>query len=382
MSLHASQIPPGFTRIASHEDSEEFFLNVGPQHPSTHGVLRLVLRLDGETVREVVPHMGYIHRGIEKMGEKQSFIQYIHLTDRMDYICSHMNNLGVCLAIEKAMDIGVPERGEYIRVIVNELQRIQSHLLFWSAFGGDLGALSAFLYGFKVREVITDIFDEMCGARLTMNFFRPGGSAHDVSASVFARIADFLPELDRAMAEFDRLVSGNAIILRRSKGIGVLSPANALAYGCTGPVLRGSGIAYDVRRARPYSIYDRFDFAVPTATEGDCYARYAVRMEEMRQSSRIIKQALKELPDGPHRSKEKPLYKLPAGTYYSEVETAKGVFGTFITSDGTPKPYRIHNRTPNFCNLSVFNELCVGHKIADVIAILATLDVVIPDIDR
>lgn len=382
MTLRNLDIPPGFTRIASHDDTEEFFLNVGPQHPSTHGVLRLVLRLDGETVREVVPHMGYIHRGIEKMGEKQTYVQYIHLTDRMDYICSHMNNLGVCLAIEKAMGIGVPERGEYIRVIVNELQRIQSHLLFWSAFGGDLGALSAFLYGFKVREVVTDIFDEICGARLTMNFFRPGGSSQDIPDAVLPRIRDWLGQMDKAMLEFDRLVTNNAIILKRSKGIGVLSTENALAYGCTGPVLRGSGVSYDVRKARPYSIYDRFAFDIPTMKEGDCYARYVVRMEEIRQSMRILDQALRDLPDGPHRSKEKPLYKLPAGTYYSEVETAKGVFGTFIVSDGTVKPYRIHNRTPNFCNLAVFNELCIGHKIADVIAILATIDVVIPDIDR
>jgi len=382
MTLHNRDIPAGFTRLSSGDDSEEFFLNVGPQHPSTHGVLRLVLRLDGETVREVVPHMGYIHRGIEKMGEKQSYIQYIHLTDRMDYICSHMNNLGVCLAIEKAMGIGVPERGEYIRVIVNELQRIQSHLLFWSAFGGDLGALSAFLYGFKVREIVTDIFDEICGARLTMNYFRPGGSSQDMPESSVPRIKDWLSQMDKALVEFDKLVTHNAIILKRSKGIGVLSSEKALAYGCTGPVLRGSGVSYDIRKARPYSIYDRFEFDVPVAEEGDCYARYVVRMEEIRQSMHILDQAIRDLPGGPHRSKEKPLYKLPAGTYYSEVETAKGVFGTFIVSDGTAKPYRIHNRTPNFCNLSVFNELCTGHKIADVIAILATIDVVIPDIDR
>lgn len=375
-------IPPGFTRIASSEDTEEFFLNVGPQHPSTHGVLRLVVRLDGETVHEIVPHMGYIHRGIEKMGESQSYLQYIHLTDRMDYICSHMNNLGVCLAIEQALGIGVPERGEFIRVIVNELQRIQSHLLFWAAFGGDLGALSTFLYGFKDREVITDIFDELCGARLTMNFFRPGGSAVDFPETTIPRIRAFIEQMKHSLGEYDRLITHNVIIQARSKGIGVLSPEKALAYGCTGPVLRGSGVSFDLRKNRPYSIYDRFEFDVPVGRNGDCYDRYLVRVEEMRQSLRILEQAVAAFPAGPHRSKEPANIKLPAGTYYSEVETAKGIFGTAIVADGSLKPYRIHNRSPNFCNVTVLDELCRGHKIADIVAVLATIDVVIPDIDR
>lgn len=375
-------IPPGFTRVSVTEDTEDFFLNIGPQHPSTHGVLRLVVRLDGETVIEIVPHMGYIHRGIEKMGESQTYLQYIHLTDRMDYICSHMNNLGVCMAIEQAMGIGVPERGEYIRVIINELQRIQSHLLFWGCFGGDLGALSAMLYSFKERELITDIFDEVCGARLTMNFFRPGGSVHDLTDTAVPRIRALIPLLNRAFDEYDRLITGNVIIQARSKGIGVLSAETAIASGCTGPVLRGSGVSFDLRKARPYSIYDRFEFDVPTGTAGDCFDRYLMRMREMRQSLRIIEQAVNGLPDGPYRSKELPNYKLPAGTYYAEVETAKGIFGTFIEAEGGLKPYRIHNRSPNFCNLTVLNELCQGHKIADIVAILATIDVVIPDIDR
>jgi len=375
-------IPPGFTRIASSEDTEEFFLNIGPQHPSTHGVLRLVVRLDGETVHEIVPHMGYIHRGIEKMGESQSYLQYIHLTDRMDYICSHMNNLGVCLAIEQALGIGVPERGEFIRVIVNELQRIQSHLLFWAAFGGDLGALSTFLYGFKDREVITDIFDELCGSRLTMNFFRPGGSAMDFPDTTIPRIRAFIEQMKHSLGEYDRLITHNVIIQARSKGIGVLSPEKALAYGCTGPVLRGSGVRFDLRKNRPYSIYDRFEFDVPIGRTGDCYDRYLVRMEEIRQSLRILEQAIAAFPAGPHRSKELANIKLPAGTYYSEVETAKGIFGTAIVADGGLKPFRIHNRSPSFCNVTVLDELCRGHKIADIVAVLATIDVVIPDIDR
>lgn len=376
------ETPPGFFRVAHSEDTEEYFLNVGPQHPSTHGVLRLVLRLDGETILEVVPHLGYVHRGIEKMGENMTYLQYIHLTDRLDYMCSHMNNLGVCLAIEQAMGIGVPERGEYIRVIVNELQRIQSHLLFWAAFGGDLGAVSAFLYGFKERELITDIFEEICGARLTMNYFRPGGSCADFTDSTIPRIRDVIKRLKERMDELERLLTDNVIVRRRTVGVGVLSREKAIAYGCTGPMLRASGVEYDVRRHAPYSIYSRFDFTIPTANNGDCYDRYLVRMEEMRQSLRILDQAIEGFPAGPYRAKEPPVIRLPEGRYYSEVETAKGAFGTYIVSTKGPKPHRIHHRSPNLANLSVINEITSGHKIADIVAILATIDLVVPDIDR
>ncbi len=375
-------IPPGFLRVSSTEDSEEYFLNIGPQHPSTHGVLRLVLRLDGETIREVVPHLGYIHRGIEKMGETMTYPQYLHLTDRLDYMCSHMNNLGVCLAVEKALGIGVPERGEYIRVLVCELQRIQSHLLFWAAFGGDLGAVSAFLYGFKERELITDIFDEMCGARLTMNYFRPGGSVYDLHANTIPRVQSFLEVMKRRLVEYDRLITGNVIVQQRTRGIGVLSAERAIAGGCTGPMLRGSGVSYDLRKNDPYSIYDRFEFDVPVGRAGDCYDRYEVRMEEIRQSLRIVEQVINALPEGPYRAKEIPVLRPPAGYYAAEVETAKGVFGTYLTSTGETKPYRIHHRSPSLANLSVINDISRGHKIADIIAILSTIDVVIPDIDR
>lgn len=375
-------IPPGFLRVSSTEDTEEYFLNIGPQHPSTHGVLRLILRLDGETIREVVPHLGYIHRGIEKMGETMTYPQYIHLTDRLDYMCSHMNNLCHCLAVEKALGIGVPERGEYIRVLVCELQRIQSHLLFWAAFGGDLGAVSAFLYGFKDRELITEIFDELCGARLTMNYFRPGGSSYDLHPNTLSRVKSFIEVMKRRLVEYDRLITGNVIVQQRTRGIGLLSAERAIAGGCTGPMLRASGVSYDARRNTPYSIYDRFAFDVPTGTHGDCYDRYLVRMEEIRQSLRILEQVASAMPEGPYRSKEVPMPKPPAGYYTAEVETAKGVFATYITSTGETKPYRIHHRSPSFANLSVINEMSRGHKIADIIAILSTIDVVIPDIDR
>ncbi len=375
-------MPVGFTNVPVEGETEEYFINMGPQHPSTHGVLRLVARLDGETVKELVPHLGYIHRGIEKMGENQTYLQYIHLTDRMDYLSSHFNNLAHCLILEKGMGLGVPERAEYIRVLVCELQRIQSHLLFWGAFGGDIGAVSAFLYGFKERELITDIFDEICGARLTMNFFRPGGCSRDISDHVIQRVRELIPHLHKRLHEFDLLVSGNAIVKRRTVGIGVLPADLALAHGCTGPVLRASGVAYDVRQAAPYSIYDRFEFDIPIATAGDCYARYEVRMEEMRQSLRILEQIVKNIPPGHYRSKEAPLYKLPPGTHTMEVETPRGVFGVFMVADKGVKPYRVHNRSPSLHNLSVINHISKGHKLADLVAILATIDIVVPDIDR
>ncbi len=382
-SLGNAPLPPGFSlRQTLTDGSQEFFLNMGPQHPSTHGVLKLVVRLDGETVIQVVPHLGFIHRGIEKMGENETFLQYIHLTDRMDYLSSHINNLGVCLAIEKAMNIGVPERGEYIRVMISELQRIQSHLLWWGCFGMDLGAVTAFLYGFKEREKITALFEEICGARLTMNFFRPGGSNADVPADFLPKVRDIIEAMKFSLHEFDTLLSHNPIIRERTRLVGCLSKEKALSYGCTGPVGRASGVNFDVRKNQPYSIYERFQFDIPLGGNGDCYDRYMVRMEEMRQSIRILEQAADTFPEGPYRSKEKPLYKVPAGSYFSSVETARGMQGTYMVSDNSVKPYRIKSRSPNFSNLSGINEMAAGGKIADLVTILSTLDIIVPDIDR
>jgi len=376
-------VPGTRLRQAGEVNTEEYFLNMGPQHPSTHGVLRLVLRLDGENILEVIPHLGYIHRGLEKIGENQTYLQNIHLTDRLDYLSSHFNNLALCMAIEKGLGIGVPERAEYIRVMVCELQRIQSHLLWWGVFGMDLGAITSFLYGFKEREMITDIFEEMCGARLTMNFFRPGGSFVDVPDSFISRIESVIDKMKRALDEYDRLLTNNVIVHKRTKGIGVLAREKALSYGCSGPVLRGSGIPCDVRKSDSYSIYGQFNFAIPTGSSGDCFDRYKVRMDEMRQSIRILEQAVKFFPPrGPYRSKEHRSYKLPKGSYYSQVETARGLLGVYIVSDGGDKPYRIKYRSPSFANLSCLNEMAAGHKIADLVPIIATLDVVIPDIDR
>lgn len=381
MSVH-SPLPPGFRLPSQSQGTEEFFVNMGPQHPSTHGVLRLVLRLDGETVLEVVPHFGYIHRGLEKQAENSTYLQYIHLTDRQDYLTSHQNNLGVCLAIEKGMGMGVPERGEYIRVMISELNRIASHLVFYACFGGDLGGQTTLLYGFKEREMIHDIFDEVCGQRLTMNFFRPGGSSQDVPATFIPRVKEVIEKIKVAMADYEKFLSKNIVVLERSINVGVLSREKAIAYGCSGPVLRASGVNYDVRKNDPYGIYDRFDFKVPTATNGDTYDRYVVRIAEIHESIKILEQCIAQFPEGPYRSKEKPSYRLPQGTYYSQVETAKGIYGTYIVAEKGDKPYRIHTRSPSFANMAAFNEMVKGHKVADIVTILATIDPVIPDIDR
>ncbi len=376
-------LPEGFKIPQSNDgDAEEFFLNIGPQHPSTHGVLRIVVRLNGETIVEVVPHLGYIHRGIEKMAESQTYIQNIHLSDRLDYLASFFNNLCFCMTMEQAMNIGVPERGEYIRVMICELQRIQSHLLWWGVMGMDLGGFTPFLYGFREREVITDIFEELCGARLTMNFFRPGGSSFDAPDTFIPRIKDFIKVMYKALDEYNTLLSGNIIFQERTRDIGILSKETALSYGCSGAVLRASGVSYDVRKNDPYSIYEQFDFDVPTSSQGDSFTRYQLKMEEMVQSLRILEQAVDKFPAGPYRSQPKAVYKLPKGSYYSQVETPRGLMGTYIVSDGGPKPYRVKYRSPNFSNLSVLNEIIKGHKIADLVAVMSSMDFVIPDMDK
>lgn len=386
IKLTKTQLPEGFSEddspLCTEETSEEYFLNMGPQHPSTHGVLRLVIRLDGETIINVVPHFGYIHRGIEKIAENQTYLQGIHLTDRLDYLSSHINNLCYCMVIEEALDIGVPDRGQYIRVILSELQRIQSHLLWWGVCGMDLGAVTAFLYGFKERELITDIFEAICGARLTMNYFRPGGSFADVPETFVPMVKSVIEKLKHSLDEFDRLLSNNIIFQERTKGIGILDSETAVNHGCTGSVLRGSGIEYDVRRNAPYSIYDRFHFNIPIGHFGDCFDRYRVRMEEMAESIGIIEQAIQDFPDGPYRSKEKASYKLPRGSYYGQVESARGLLGMYIISDGTAKPYRVKYRSPSFSNLSALDSMVKNHQIPDLIAVLATIDFVVPDIDR
>ena len=372
---------PGFKEVFKDPNSEEFIVNMGPQHPSTHGALRLQLRLDGENIIEVVPHLGYIHRGLEKQAESQNYLQYIHLSDRQDYLTAIQNNLGVCLALEKGMQIGVPERGEYIRVMMAELGRIASHLVFYGCFGGDLGGQTPLIYGFKEREMIHDIFDEQTGSRLTTNFFRPGGSRYDVTDTFIPRVKDFLEKLKPAMEDYERLLSTNLVVLERTQGIGVLSKKDALAFGCSGPVARASGVNYDVRKNDPYGSSGTFDFQVPIRTEGDCYARYQVRIAEIHESMKILEQCISRFPEGPGRSKEKPV-RLPAGSYYAASETAKGLYATYVVATSGDKPYRIHTRGPSFANLSALNTMVKVHKVADLVAVMATLDPVIPEIDR
>lgn len=375
-------LPPGF-RIQRETNTEEFFINMGPQHPSTHGALRLALRMDGETIVELVPHFGYIHRGMEKQAESMSYLQYIALSDRQDYLTAIQNNLGVVIALEKGMNIGVPEKAEYIRVMLQELGRIASHLVFFACFGGDLGGQTCLLYGFKEREMIHDILEEVTGSRLTTNFFRPGGSRYDVPDTFIPRVKAFLDHMEDTMKDYERFLSKNIIVLERSKGIGILSKEDAIAYGCSGPVLRASGVNFDVRRANPYSIYDSFDFEVPVTYNGDCYDRYTVRIAEIHESMKILRQCIDRFPtEGPWRSKEKPV-RLPVGRYYSEIETAKGLYATYVVAATTgEKPYRIHTRGPSFPHIAALNKMVQGHKISDLVTILATLDPVIPEIDR
>lgn len=374
--------PPGFKEPFRDTNSEEFFVNMGPQHPSTHGALRLELRLDGETIIEVVPHFGYIHRGLEKQAESGTYLQYIHLSDRQDYLNAIQNNLGVCLALEKGMNVGIPERGEYIRVMMTELGRIASHLVFYGCFGGDLGGQTPLIYGFKEREMIHDIFDEQTGSRLTTNFFRPGGSRNDVTDTFIPRVKAFLEHLKPTMEDYETLLSKNLIVLERTKGVGVLTKEEALSFGCSGPVARASGVNYDVRKNDPYGIYDTFDFKVPVRYTGDNYDRYLVRIEEIHQSMKILEQCIERFPaSGPWRSKEKPA-RLAPGSYYAATETAKGLYATYVVAVSGDKPYRIHTRGPSFANLAALNTMVKGHKVSDIVSVMATLDPVIPEIDR
>ena len=363
-------------------EHEQYTINMGPQHPSTHGVLRFELTLEGETVSHVRSHCGYIHRGIEKMCEANTYPQIIHLTDRMDYLSAHMNNEALSLCVERALGIEVPERVKVIRTILSELSRIASHQLWWAAFGMDLGALTSFFYGMRDREKILDIFEESCGGRLLQSFICPGGLMHDVHPNFVTRVKEMIPYMRKKLPEYDRLLSGNIIFVERSKGVGVMSCADAIAWGVTGPSGRGSGFSCDVRIHEPYSAYNKVDVKEVIYNDGDTYSRYMVRIDEMRESLRIIEQLIDQIPEGDFSVKMKPIIKLPQGDYYQRVETARGELGVYIVSDGEKYPVRVKFRTPNFSNLFVIEKLAIGHKIADLVAISGSLDLVIPDIDR
>jgi NADH-quinone oxidoreductase subunit D/NADH-quinone oxidoreductase subunit C/D len=373
--------------VAPHNDSpwatQEYFVNMGPQHPSTHGVLRLVLKLDGETVREVIPVLGYIHRGIEKKAETVGYRQQIHLTDRMDYLCSLMNNWVAAAVIEKAAKIEINDRIQYVRTILAELQRLQSHLLWWGVFGMDLGAFTPFLYGFRDREKITKIFEDTIGARLTMNYIQPGGLMYDIHSDFVKDVKELISYIRPMFLEYDELVTGNIIIQERLKNVGILDSKAAIALGTSGPVLRASGVAHDLRKLKPYGVYDKVDFSIPVGSVGDCWDRYAVRMLEMRESVKIIEQLIDGIPEGKHLT-VKPGAKIrpPAGLYYEQMETARGIYGVLLNSDGTEKPTRMHFRTPNFNNLWCLTKIAAGGRIGDLVALISSLDIVVPDIDR
>lgn len=362
--------------------TDEYLVNMGPQHPSTHGVLRLLVRLEGEKVHHIQPHVGYIHSGIEKMCESLSYPQVIHLTDRMDYLSAHMNNEAVALCIENALQVEVPERVKYIRTIMDELSRLASHQLWWCVMGMDLGALTTFFYGLRDREHILDIFEETCGARMTLNYSIPGGVMFDIHPNFQKRVKDFIKEFRKKLPEYDQLLTGNVIFQERTNDIGYLSREDAIAWGVTGPSGRGSGFSCDVRKHQPYSAYPLVQFEEKLGTKGDTFTRYRLRMEEMYESLHIIEQLIDNIPEGDHMVKMKGVVKLPAGEFYQRVETARGEFGVFIVSDGTKNPYRVKFRSPGFSNLFALNKMAAGHKIADLVAIMSTLDLVIPDIDR
>ncbi len=364
------------------EEQQEYIINMGPQHPSTHGVLRLVLSLKGEMVLSVQPHVGYIHSGIEKMCESITYPQIIHLTDRMDYLSAHINNEAVCLNVEKALEVDIPDRIKVIRTIMSELTRIQSHQLWWASFGMDLGGLTCFFYGLRDREKILDIFEETCGGRMIVSYSCPGGLMYDIHPNFQKRVKEFIKYFRKILPEYDDLLSGNVIFHERSKGIGRLSIEDAISYGVTGPSGRASGFSCDVRKHEPYSAYDRIKFKEVLLTEGDTYSRYIARIEEMWESMNIIEQLIDNIPEGPYAVKMKPVIKLPEGEYYQRVETARGELGVYIISDGNKNPYRVKFRSPNFVNLSALNQIAKGFKIADLVAIGGSLDLVIPDIDR
>jgi NADH-quinone oxidoreductase subunit D len=363
-------------------ENEEFIYNMGPQHPSTHGVLRLEVSLKGETVLNLVPHIGYIHRGIEKMCEADTYQQIIHLTDRMDYMSAHINNEAVCLCVENALQVEVPERVKYIRTILDELTRLASHQLFYGTFAMDLGALTPYFLAFRDREYILDIFEESFGSRLIHSFNTPGGLMHDVHPDFQKRIKEYIVHQKKKLPEYNQLLTGNVIFHNRLKGIGNMSKETAIAYGVTGPSGRGSNYSCDIRKIAPYGVYDKVQFKEILYPEGDSFARYMVRMDEMWESLSILEQLVDNIPEGNFSAKMKPIIKLPVGEFYQRVEAARGELGVYIVSDGNKSPYRIKFRTPCFSNLFVLNTLAQGHKIADMVAISGSLDLVIPDIDR
>jgi len=362
--------------------TEEMLLNVGPQHPSTHGVFRLVVKIDGETIKEAHPVIGYLHRGTEKLAENLTYTQIIPYTDRMDYLSAMTNNYVICHAVETMMGVEVPERAEYLRVIAMELNRIASHMVWWGTYLLDIGAMSPFLYAFRDRETILDLFNELCGARLTYNYMRIGGVKWDAPPGWIEKVKDFVQYMKKELQNYHALVSGNEIFLNRLRGIGQFDAQTALDYSLSGVMLRSTGVKWDLRKDEPYSIYDRFDFEVPTATEGDCLSRYQLRMAEMEQSLRILEQALEQFPsEGETIGKVPRVIRPPAGETFVRIESPRGEIGCYIASQGKDKPWRLKFRRPSFNNLQILPRLLEGQNIADMVAILGSIDIVLGEVD-
>ncbi|CAN5473744.1 NADH-quinone oxidoreductase subunit NuoD [soil metagenome] len=367
--------------------SEEMLVNMGPQHPSTHGVLRVVLRTDGEMVLEAVPHLGYLHRCKEKIAENLAYYQYIGYTDRLDYLAAMNNNHAWSMAVEKLANIEVPMRAEYIRIIAAELNRIASHLVSFGTYGLDMGAFTPFLYAFRDREYILDLFEQMCGARLTLSYINVGGVHWDLPPNFLEKLTEFLDYFEPKIEEYNNLLSFNHIFIKRTGNVGVVSKEQAIRYALSGPMIRGSGIPFDLRKDRPYSIYEKFDFDVCVGTGqmgklGDCWDRYWVKMLEMYQSIKILRQAIAQIPDGAYRAKIPRNMKVEPGEVYAEYENPRGHLGFYIESQGGVIPYRVKIRGPSFVNLAITTELCRGVLLADVPAIIGSIDIVMGEVDR
>lgn len=360
---------------------QDFYINMGPQHPSTHGVLRIILKIEGEKVISSETVLGYAHRGVEKMAENKTYVQMMPVMDRFDYVSAMLYEWAYIGAMERALGIVPPERAEYIRVIMGELNRIASHFLWAGAFLLDLGAFTPILWLFDAREKIMDMFEEVTGQRMTNNYFRVGGVHYDITPEFMSMVNDFLKMIRQRMADVEELIE-SIIFLERVKDLGFITKKDCYDYGLTGPVARGSGINFDTRKNEPYSVYEKLDFEIPLGVNGDCYDRYRVRMQEILQSVRIVEQAMGMLPEGPFAEKAPKVIKLPEGEYYYAVESSRGLLGIYIVSDGSTKPYRFKIRVPTFANLSVIDKLLPGNKISDVVAILGSIDVVVPEIDR
>ena len=393
--------------VETAEGRKDMTINLGPQHPSTHGVLRVVLDLDGENIVDSRVHIGYLHRGIEKLSEARTYTQIIPLTDRTDYTAAMAGNQGLCVAVERLMDLEVPPRGRYVRTMIAELQRLASHLIWLGTHAMDIGAASVFLYCFRERERILDFFEAFSGARLTYSYYRVGGVMGDAPPGILDTIYAFTESFVDRLAESEELLTANDIWLARTKGIARVSAQDAIAIGLTGPSLRGSGVKYDIRKAEPYDAYADMDFDVPISQDGDVFGRYIVRIEEMKQSVRIVRQCIERMPDGPVNVEDSMVtppkrevamthmesminhfmwnihsFSAPKGEVYSAIESPKGELGYYIVSDGSNKPYRLRIRPPSFCNLQALPMLIKGYMIADVVAAIGSIDIVLGEVDR